>query len=70
MPLSTSLGLPISAQATPSIEGAGGFFVSDHELFKLLVGNLGWKGTNPPFPTVILIVGTHNRLRCPDRSYQ
>ena len=31
MPLSTSLSLPISAQATPSIaiEGTGGFFVSD-----------------------------------------
>ncbi|KAF5383272.1 hypothetical protein D9615_004809 [Tricholomella constricta] len=30
-PLSTALGLPICAEATPSIEGTGGFFISDPE---------------------------------------
>ena len=29
-PFSTALGLPICAEATPSIEGTGGFFISDH----------------------------------------
>ena len=28
-PFSTALGLPISAEATPSIQGTGGFFISD-----------------------------------------